>query len=79
MRHTGFGRPQLGFASFLVGTNAVLYLQGNAVTIKQHRWKWLMLVLMLIAPIPLAPFIPYPPQKLVLRGALADFSRTQKQ
>src|SRR5208282_5471083 len=40
MRHAEFHWPQLGVLSFLVATNAVLYLMGNGVAIRQHRWKW---------------------------------------
>jgi len=60
MRHTEADWSQLGIISFLVGTNAILYLQGNGVAIKQHQWKWLMLAALLIGPIVVAPLIPYP-------------------
>jgi hypothetical protein len=60
MRHMETQWPQLGILSFLVATNAILYLMGNGVAIKQHRWKWLVLPIMLIGPIVLAPAIPYP-------------------
>jgi hypothetical protein len=60
MRYTEVHWPQLGIISFLVGTNAILYLQGNGVAIKQHRWKWLVLAALLIGPIVVSPLIPYP-------------------
>ena len=60
MRHTEIQWPQLGILSFLVATNAILYLMGNGAAIKQHRWKWLVLAIMLIEPIAVAPAIPYP-------------------
>ena len=66
MRRTEFDWSQLGIASFLVGTSAILYLQGNAVAIKQHRWKWLMVVALLIGPIFVAPFIPIPARETEL-------------
>jgi hypothetical protein len=60
MRLTEIQWPQLGILSFLVAINAILYLMGNGVAIKQHRWKWLVLAIMLIGPIVVAPAIPYP-------------------
>jgi hypothetical protein len=51
---------QLGIISFLVGANAVLYLQGNGLAMKQHRWKWLVLAALVIGPIVVAPLIPHP-------------------
>jgi hypothetical protein len=60
MRHTEIHWPQFGVLSFVVAANALLYLMGNAVAIKQHRWKWLGLALLLIAPLVAAPAIPYP-------------------
>jgi hypothetical protein len=60
VRHAEVHWPQLGFITLLVGTNAILYLQGNGLAMKQHRWKWLVLVALLIGPIALSPLIPYP-------------------
>lgn len=60
MRHTGIHWSQLGMVSFFVATNAILYLMGNAVAIKQHRWKWLGLAAIVFAPVILAPLIPSP-------------------
>ncbi len=60
MRHTEIHWPELGILSFLVAINAILYLMGNGVAIKQHHWKWLVLGIMLIGPIAVTPAIPYP-------------------
>ncbi|HVY72226.1 MAG TPA: hypothetical protein VHH73_19995 [Verrucomicrobiae bacterium] len=60
MRRAEVDWPQWGMLGFLVATNAILYLMGNGGTIKQHRWKWLMLAVMLIGPIIIAPVIPHP-------------------
>jgi hypothetical protein len=60
MRHTEIQWPQLGILSFLVASNAMLYLMGNGVAIKQHRWKWLVLAILVVGPITVAPAIPHP-------------------
>ena len=60
MHHGEIHWSQWGIISFLVGTNAILYLQGNGLAMKQHRWKWLVLAALLIVPIVVAPLIPYP-------------------
>jgi len=60
LRPADISWPELGIPSFLVGINAVLYLMGSGVAIKQHRWKWAVLPIMLMAPILIAPAIPYP-------------------
>ena len=73
MRHTEIHWPQLGVLSFLVATNAILYLMGNGVAIRQHRWKWLVLAIMLIGPIMVAPAIPYPVVKPELMPTLELF------
>jgi hypothetical protein len=53
--------PELAVLGFLVGMNALLYLMGNGATIGQYRWKWLVLVVLLLAPAAVAPWIPNPP------------------
>jgi hypothetical protein len=58
MRHTEIQWTQMGALSFLVATNAILYLMGNGIAIKQHWWKWLALAIMLIGPIVVASAIP---------------------
>lgn len=63
MSHTEIHWSHLGVLSFFLATNAILYLMGNGVTIRQHRWKWLVLVLLLFGPLIAAPAIPYPPIK----------------
>ena len=73
MRHMETQWPQLGILSFLVATNAILYLMGNGVAIKQHRWKWLVLPIMLIGPIVIAPAIPFPAIKPELIPILEPF------
>ena len=61
VQHAEIQWPQLGVATFLVATNAVLYLMASGVLLKPYRWKWFVLPVMLLAPILLAPAIPYPP------------------
>ena len=73
IHHTEIHWPELGILSFLVAINAILYLMGNGVAIKQHRWKWLMLAIMLIGPIVVAPVIPYPAVKPELMPTLELF------
>lgn len=38
--------------------NALLYLMMNAVSIKEHRWKWLLLILILLGPVGICYFVP---------------------
>jgi hypothetical protein len=38
--------------------NALLYLMMNAVSIKEHRWKWLLLIPILLAPLGICYFVP---------------------
>jgi hypothetical protein len=52
--------PQMAMLSFLVGTNAILYLMINGVSLMQQRWRWLVLALMLISPIIGVSAVPYP-------------------
>ena len=73
VRHTEIYWPQLVVLSFLVATNAILYLMGNGFATKQHRWKWLVLPAMLIGPIVVAPAIPYPAVTPELMPALELF------
>jgi len=73
MSHTEIHWSHLGVLSFFLATNAILYLMGNGVAIKQHRWKWLVLVLLLVGPIVAAPAIPYPPIKPELMAMLELF------
>ncbi len=63
MRLTEIHWSELGMPSFLVATNALLYLMGSGVMLKRHRWKWLVLAVMLVMPILVAPAIPYPATK----------------
>ena len=73
LRHTELDWPQIGMLSLLVAPNAILYLMANAVAIKQHRWKWLMLAIILIGPVVVAPAIPYPAVKLELLSGMESF------
>ncbi len=59
--------------SFLTGTNAILYLMSNAVALKQHRWKWIAVVMMVLLPILIAPAIPYPHSDTDMPGILKQF------
>lgn len=73
MSHAEIHGPQWGALSFLLATNAVLYLMANGVALKQHRWKWLILVVLLIGPIFLAPLVPNPTIKPELAPVLQLF------
>jgi len=73
MSHSEMHWPQLGALSFLLATNAVLYLMANGVALKQHRWKWLVLVVLLIGPIVVAPLVPNPAVKPELAPILQLF------
>jgi hypothetical protein len=73
LRHTELDWPQVGMLSLLVAPNAILFLMANAVAIKQHRWKWLLLASMLIGPVVVAPAIPYPAVKLRLLSGMESF------
>jgi cytochrome bd-type quinol oxidase subunit 2 len=64
---------ELGVLSFLTGTNAILYLMINAVALKQHRWKWIAVVLMVLLPILIAPASPYPHNNTDLPEILKQF------
>jgi hypothetical protein len=61
---------QWGMPSFLVAANAMLYLMGSGVVMKEHRWKWLMLAIMIIGPIVVAPLIPFPVPQIGLMPIL---------
>ncbi len=65
--------PQLGFVSLIVAANALLYLMVNGVALRQHRWKWLVLMLLLVGPIVIAPGIPYPAVKSELFPIFQQF------
>ena len=38
--------------------NALLYLMMNAVSIKEHRWKWPLLVILVLGPFVICSFVP---------------------
>jgi hypothetical protein len=44
-------------AVFIV-SNTIMYLMMNAFSIKEHRWKWLLLVLITLVPLGIYLFIP---------------------
>lgn len=60
LQRTELQGPQVVMASFLVATNALLYIMGGGLALKPNRWKWLLLPVMILAPILLAPVIPNP-------------------
>jgi hypothetical protein len=68
---TEFHWPQMGVSGFLVATNALLYLMANGVAFKQHRWKWLLLAIMLVGPILAGPAIPLPASQLGMSSTFA--------
>ena len=58
---TGPGTMSLTLKIILAGygpLNAVLYLMMNAVSIKEHRWKWSLLIPILLAPLGIGYFVP---------------------
>jgi len=44
--------------AILVVSNPILYLMINAVSIKEHRWKWLLLVLIALGPLGICLLVP---------------------
>lgn len=44
-------------AGFIV-SNTIMYLMMNAVSIREHRWKWLLLILIALGPLGIAYLIP---------------------
>ena len=71
--HLKLNWPTLAVLGFVIATNAILYLMGNAVAIKRHRWKWLALVLMLLGPIGVVSLVPFPAVKPDLLPVLQLF------
>jgi hypothetical protein len=59
-RDAAFRWPQMAALSVLVGTNAILYLMTNGISLVQQQWKWLVLALMLVSPIIGVSAVPYP-------------------
>ena len=64
MRHPGVTSPgTLSHTAKIVlagmgPMNVVLYLMANAVSIREHRWKWLLLVLIALGPLGICFFVP---------------------
>jgi hypothetical protein len=64
MHHSGASAPStpsLAGKITLVGYGplyALLYLMMNAVSIKERRWKWLLVVLMALGPLGICSFVP---------------------
>ncbi len=59
--HTEPGTPTLAgnIVKFIFGPlNAILYLMFNAVSIKEHRWKWLLLALIAAVPVGITFLVP---------------------
>ena len=42
----------------LIVSNTILYLMLNAVSIREHRWKWLLLILIVLGPAGICYFVP---------------------
>ncbi len=61
--HTEIHWTQVAALSFMVVSNAALFLMGNAVAIKQHPWKWLALATLVIGPVVVAFTVPYSPAR----------------
>ncbi|HUC84143.1 MAG TPA: hypothetical protein VL970_03045 [Candidatus Acidoferrales bacterium] len=70
MRHTEIDWHELVVLSLFAAPNAILYLMINAVALKQYRWKWPMLAILLIGPFVVAAAIPFPAAKPELMPAL---------
>lgn len=69
-----FQGPQLIVASFLVAMNALLYIMGGGLALKPNRWKWLLLPVMILAPILAAPAIPNPAIRVMMPSPLNGLS-----
>lgn len=44
--------------SLLIVSNTILYLMINAVSIREHRWKWLLLILIALGPLGICYLVP---------------------
>jgi hypothetical protein len=64
---------ELGALTVIVGSNALFYLVINGVAIRRYKWKWILLTIMLIAPIFANAIIPEPQNGYDL-GHLQGFS-----
>lgn len=64
MHHSNASSPgTMGHAAriILIGlgpSNAILYLMFNAVSIREHRWKWLLFVLIALGPLGICWLVP---------------------
>lgn len=64
MHHSDAANPgtmspasKIMLAVFIV-SNAIMYLMMNAVSIREHRWKWLLLILIALGPLGIGYFVP---------------------
>lgn len=44
--------------ALMVSTGVILYLMMNAISIKEHRWKWLLLVILALGPLVICYLVP---------------------
>jgi hypothetical protein len=65
-----FHWPQMGLLGFILVANAMLYLMGNAVGIKQQWWKFVVLALMIVAPVWVLATVPYPAASAQMKPVL---------
>jgi hypothetical protein len=57
---------ELTMLTVIVASNALLYLMINGAAIRRYKWKWLLLPVMLIAPLFANAIIPVPPMQFDL-------------
>lgn len=73
MHHVELEWPQLVTLTFLVASNAVLYLLGNGIALRRQRWKWLALALIIVGPLLVASNVAYAVGKPELQPMLQLF------
>jgi hypothetical protein len=44
--------------AIMVSSGAILYLMMNAISIREHRWKWLLLVILALGPLVICYLVP---------------------
>jgi hypothetical protein len=71
--HAEIHWSQVAALSFMVVSNAALYLMGNGVSIRQHAWKWLALATLLVGPVVVSFTVPYSAAKPELTPILELF------
>lgn len=73
IRISEFHWPQLGLMGLLLAANAMMYLMSNALGIRQQRWKWLVLALMIVGPVGALAVVPFPASPPDIKPVLESF------